>query len=477
MNLPNGLIIVCKQDCPTCTLIEPVLRQLGLAAARLTIYTQDDPTFPRDLNAVDDTNLEISYRLQIETVPTLIRMVDHRERERIVGWNKAEWRRFTGIANLGDDLPDYRPGCGSKSVEPGVAETLALRFGDTRLYARYIELGPLEDEIEACFDRGWSDGLPVVPPTPERVLRMVQGSSRDPQEVVGLIPPNQTACTVEKVAINAVLAGCKPEYMPIVLAAVEAALVDEFCMHGVLATTYFSGPVVIVNGPRAKAIGMNAGINAFGQGNRANATIGRALQLIIRNVGGGKPGGVDRAALGTPGKYTFCFAEREEDSPWESLAVERGFAPGASTVTLFAGDGIQPIYDQHSRTPESLARSFAACLRAVAHPKLALASDAILVVCPEHATVFREAGWSKQRLRAELEPLLTMPGRELMRDVGGIEQGMPAALVDQMVPKFGPDGLHIIHVGGNAGRFSAIISGWVSSGKIGSSAVTVAVKD
>src|SRR5207302_5603566 len=159
----------------------------------------------------------------------------------------------------------------------------------------------------------------------------------------------------------------------------------EFNMHGLLATTYCSGPVVIVNGPVALAVGMNAGLNALGQGNRANATIGRALQLVVRNVGGGKPGGVDRATLGNPGKYTFCFAEDEAGSPWEPLSVERGVGPGVSAVTLFAGEGPRGVVDQASRTPESLARSFAGALRSVAHHKLPLAFDAFVVVSPEHA--------------------------------------------------------------------------------------------
>src|SRR5438309_1161346 len=147
-----------------------------------------------------------------------------------------------------------------------------------------------EDPVEAAYARGWSDGLPVVPPTPERVLRMLAGTSRDPGEVVAVVPPDLVDCTVEKAAINAVMAGCLPEYLPIVLAALEAACTDQFNIHGVLATTWSSGPVVIVNGPIAKRIGMNSGGNGRGQGNRANATIGRALQLIIRNVGGGRPG-------------------------------------------------------------------------------------------------------------------------------------------------------------------------------------------
>ena len=192
---------------------------------------------------------------------------------------------------------------------------------------------------------------------------MLAGTTRAPDDIVTIVPPDLVECTVEKVAINAVMAGCKPEYLPVVLACLEAACTDEFNAHGLLATTYFSGPVVIVNGPIAARIGMNSGINALGQGNRANATIGRALQLVIRNVGGGKPGGVDRATLGNPGKYSFCFAEDEAGSPFEPLAQSQGAAAGMSAVTLFAGAGVQPVVDQRSRTPESLARTLAVCLR------------------------------------------------------------------------------------------------------------------
>lgn len=247
---------------------------------------------------------------------------------------------------------------------------------------------------------------------------------------------------------------------------------DEFCMHGLLATTYFSGPVVIVNGPVRRKIGMNSGINALGQGNRANATIGRALQLVIRNVGGGRPGGVDRAALGNPGKYTFCFAEDEEGSPWDSLSVERGFDADASTVTLFAGDGVQGMLDQLSREADSLAKSFAACLRTVCHPKLALTADAFLVVSPEHGRVFKEAGWTKERLKQELDTLLTTDAKDMIRGAGGISEGLPEHLADVTIPKFRPGGLNIVYAGGGAGLFSAIIGGWAASGSVGSVPVT-----
>jgi hypothetical protein len=455
MELPDGMVAVVKRDCPTCQLVSPVLAGLDL-----TIISEDD-----------DAGLELSFRHEVITVPTLMRVEGGREIARIEGWSRRQWEEFTGIDGLGPGLPEHRPGCGARAVDPAIASELAVRFGASRLKSRRVELAEQEDEAEAFYSRGWSDGLPVVPPTEARVLAMLDGTTRAPDEVVAIVPPDLVACTVEKVAVNAVLAGCKPEYLPVVLAAVEAACTDEFNAHGLLATTYFSGPVVIVNGPITRAIGMNSGGNVLGQGNRANATIGRALQLVIRNVGGGRPGEVDRATLGNPGKLTFCFAEDEQGSPWEPLSVERGFSPGASTVTLFAGEGPRGIVDQLSRTPESLARSLAAGLRGVAHPKLALGFDAVLVVSPEHARVFRDAGWDKERLRKELLALLTVPGSELVRGAGDCAEGLPEFLADANVPKFGPEGLLIVHAGGAAGLFSSIIGGWVN-GEAGSRPVT-----
>jgi len=469
--LADGLVAVVKRDCPTCRLVAPVLAQLAAGGAPVTVYSQDDPDFPPGVRVVDDRALEVSYRLRLTTVPTLIRFEAGRETARTEGWDRAAWETLTGTPGLGPDLPAFRPGCGSRSVEPRVAEELAVRFGGV-LSARPVEPGAHEDEAEFFFARGWTDGLPVVPPTPARVLRMLAGATRAADEVVAVVPPDLVACTVEKVAINAVLAGCLPEHLPVVLAAVEAACTDEFNAHGLLATTWFAGPVVVVNGPIARAIGMNAAGNCLGQGNRANATIGRALQLVIRNVGGGRPGEVDRATLGNPGKYTFCFAEREDDSPWEPLAHERaGTAPGTSAVTLFAGSGVQGIADQLSRTPESLARTYAACLRANFHPKFVMAADAMLVVSPEHARVVRDAGWTKARLREELDALLMIPGSELVQGAGGIAEGLPERFADATLPKFRPGGLLIVHAGGTAGLFSAIIGGWVS-GAIGSEPVT-----
>ena len=476
MNLPDtGLVAVVKRDCQTCEMTEPVLAALAASGA-LTVYTQDDPTFPESVPHEYDSTLDVSHKLQIEVVPTLMRREGGKEVARTYGWNKLEWRELTGQSALGEELPDLRPGCGAKNVEPGIIEDLMVRHGETGLNSRRIELGAQEDEIEALFDRGWSDGLPLVPPTEARVLRMLGGTTRDPKEVVGQMPSDLVDCTVEKIAINAVMAGCKPEYLPVVIAAVEAVLEEPFAMHGVLATTMYVSPVVVVNGPIRRAIGMNAKGNALGQGFRANNTIGRALQLVIRNVGGGRPQEVDRATLGNPGKISYCFAEDEEGSCWDSLASERGIADGKSAVTVFAGFGLQGIVDQKSRDPESLAQSFAECLKVLQHPKLYHGADAMVVVSPEHERTFREAGWGKAKLYDELYARTQSPAEDIMPGAGGVAEGTTAFAAGTMAPKFRAGGLMIVRAGGGAGMFSGIIGGWLASGEKGSSPVTKEIK-
>ena len=463
MSESTTYVVVVKDECETCRLTVPVLDEIHGAGRPLTVYWQDDGAFLGPgfaAAAVDDRDLERSFHLGVETVPTLIRRENGAETARAVGWSREEWRALTGIHTLGAGLPPQRPGCGSRSAEPGVAETLQVRFGDTGIRARKVEVAPGADAIEACYDRGWSDGLPVVPPTPERILRMLGGTRRDPHEVIGEIPPELAPCTVEKVAINAVMAGCRPEYMPVVLTALEAALEPGFTLHGVTCSTCFSSPVIIVNGPITKRIGMNSGLNALGQGNRANATIGRAVNLVVRNVGGGRPGEIDRATLGSPGKYTFCFAEDESDEGWEPLAVSRGIAPGRSAVTVFAGDGIQGVTDQKARTPHELTRSLAMGLRAVGHPKLCEWAPAVLVLSPEHYAIYREAGWDRGRITDALEGALLLPGEKVAAGVDGVAEGMPASRTGHLIRKFHPGALLLVRAGGPAGLFSAVLSGW-----------------
>jgi len=455
----TGLIIFAKRGCETCVMVQPVFAQLA-RERRILVFTQDDPTFPDAVAALDDTSLEQSFRFEVEALPTVIRLEDGKEVARTFGWNRAEWERVTGLRGLGPELPAMRPGCGSKTREPGVWEKLVARYGDSGIASRSIVIGEWDDEIEACFDRGWSDGLPVVPPTDSRIMRMLQGTSRRPDEVIGLVPPNLVPITIEKVAINAVLAGCRAEYMPVVLAALEAALEPEATMHGVLCSTCFSGPIVIVNGPITREIGMNSGINCLGQGNRANATIGRALQLIIRNVGGGRPGEIDRAVLGGPGKFTFCFAEDESDSTWTPLSVARGVGPGKNAVTVFQGDGIQGFIDQRSLTPEQLTRSLALSLLAVGNWKLCEFTNAMLVLVPEHYAIYQNAGWTRDRITHELLAAMIRPGTDLIQGALGVGEGIDVTRKDELVSKFWPEGLLIVRAGGQAGLFSAICAGW-----------------
>ena len=285
---------------------------------------------------LDDSALKVSFAYDLDTVPTIILADAHAaELRRFVGFGREDWRamydemaRLSSVTTPAIDwasYPESRPGCGSLSVDPEIAERLEAEARGERMTARRIELGDNEDVFEFMFERGLTDGLPVVPPTPARVSWMLTGTRRDPRDVVAVVPPNLAPVTVEKVAVNAVMAGCRPEYLPVVIAALEAVCTDQFNIHGIMSTTWGATPVMVVNGPIRHRLGMNMGMMALGYGTRSNATIGRALKLVLRNVGGARPGEIERSTLGAIGKFTTCFAEREERSPWEPLHVERGF--------------------------------------------------------------------------------------------------------------------------------------------------------
>src|SRR5438876_469474 len=298
------------------------------------------------------------------------------------------------------------------------------------------------DAIEELYARGVTDGLPVVPPTRGRVERTIAASGRGPDELIGLVPPNYGRATGEKIAVSAVMAGCRPEYLPVVLAAVEAVCDDAFDLHGVSATTNAPAPLVIVNGPLRGELDINCGAGVFGSGWRANATIGRALRLVCVNVGGATPGVVSMSTLAHPGRYTYCIGEREEASPWEPLAVEHGFPPGQSTVAVLAADAPLGVYDQRSRAPEDLLATIAASMAVVSHHKMTHWGDTLLVLSPEHATILGDAGWKKPDVRRWLFERLRWPVRELAR---------PKAIVRKKKPTFArpaPDGLRAELVAG-----------------------------
>ena len=509
---PATLLFFYKHDCPTCDVMAPVVQRIGNAlheaGLRVLGVSQNDDietaafierhgfTMPNAL----DVELTVSEQYGFDAVPAVVLTAnDGTVLSSFEGFSKADVAALArsaaercgttvpDIERPGETLPDWRPGCGSRVHDPDVARRLAVARGAETLAARRVRVPVDLDPFEFFADQGLTDGLPVVPPTEERVLRMLEGTTRPATDLVASIPPNLVPATVEKIAINAVMAGCLPEYLPVVIAAVEAACTDTFNLHGVLCTTYFVGPLIVVNGPIRHAIGLNCGRNVFGQGARANATIGRALQLIVRNVGGGRPGEIDMATLGQPGKYTACIGENEEASCWDPLHVERGFDRDRSTVTVFAAEAPRAIRDQISRRSSSLAASMAYSLETVAHRKLHGMDQVLLVVSPEHARTFEQDGYTKTELRARVQEVTGRPLRAVLPD-DECQKGTPtrvlpkawlgpdgqptAEALSRPFPKFSrPEDILIVVAGGTAGKFSAVVGGWASGGA-GSTAVT-----
>ncbi|MBI3965366.1 MAG: hypothetical protein HY329_06995 [Chloroflexi bacterium] len=272
----------------------------------------------------------------------------------------------------------------------------------------------LESINELYMEHRWGDGLPVVPPTQERVGRMLRYTDRDPQAVVADVAPGFGAATVEKIAINSVLAGCKPEYLPLVIAGVEAACTPDFNLQGVQSTTNPVCVALILNGPAATQLGVNAGYNCMGQGNWANATIGRALRLVLQNVGRALPGDMDRATHGQPGKYSFCFAENEAANPWEPLHVEKGFDASTSAVTAVAVGGTVNMLE---RTPDAdeLLRVFADSMAFPTSNDYNFGGEPWIVLGPEHAELLAQAGHTKTSMRERLWELSKLPGARFSR--------------------------------------------------------------
>lgn len=493
-SVPTGrktLLCFVKEDCPTCNLVMPILeathKQTDLVTVLAIGQTADGnkvlaENHQLSLPILDDSTLIVSFAYDLDSVPHMF-LIDESGNliEQVIGFDKGEWQSLFGdhlqdVEIDWDGFPDWRPGCGSLTQDPIIADKLRAESENSPLRARKIEIGSHDDVHEFLFDQGFTDGLPVVPPTPERVIRMLSGTSRDPQEVVTTIPPNLAPATVEKIAINAVLAGCKPEYLPVVISTLEAICTDEFNCHGVFATTMGATPVMIINGPVRHQLDMNMQMSSLGQGTRANASIGRAVRLSVRNIGGARPGGTERSTLGNPMKFTMCFPEWEERSSWEPLHVERGFDETSSVVSVFAmSSGPAQVVDQTSRSAAELVGSFALSMRAMQNVKAHRAGDVLLVVSPEHVDTIKRDGWSKDDVRARIQEVSSVPLRELAADAmsgAGIPSTVLANMTEEQlnnpVPKFASaDKIHIAVAGSEAGKFSAVFHGW-ASGSMGS---------
>jgi len=286
----------------------------------------------------------------------------------------------------------------------------------------------LEEYNRWVMERCWGDGLPVIPATRDRVERMLAHTSRAADDVVAVIAPGFGAATVQRIAINAVMAGCRPELLPVLIAAVEAIAVPEFNLQGVQATTNPVAPLVIVNGPLVRELGLNATYNCLGQGNAANATLGRALRLVMQNVGSALPGDMDRATQGQPGKFTFCCAENESESPWAPLHVERGLPAGSSAVTAVGAAGTLNM-NTHAKNAADLLRVIADTL---AHPTSNdywIGGEPWIILSPEHAHILAREGYGKGDVRRALwEQSKMRAGRMARKDFERTQTGRTGEL-------------------------------------------------
>ena len=359
-----------------------------------------------------------------------------------------------------------------------------------RPVAERIVAADVDDAVEEAYRRGWTDGLPIVPPTETKVARFLDYLGRDPQERLGVVPPKNGVATVEKVLINCVMAGCLPEYVPVVLAGLRAMLRPAFNLNGVQATTHCVSPLAIVSGPLAQELGFNSGDGCFGGGSRANATVGRALRLILWNIGGGRPGEINKATFGHPGKYAYCIAENQKDNPWEPIHVARGLKADESAVTMF---GCEAPHSVMAGPGPALAAldTVGDCIATLGSNNTHLAGETLVCIGPRIASVLARGGFTRQTIQQYLfenarKPLGTLKVGPRASDVegnpdflwpkrhntDGLEPEMrrrlwPKWIAEQnnatMIPIFErPDEIHIMVAGGwgaTAG-FCMVCPGW-----------------
>ncbi|MFN0094423.1 MAG: hypothetical protein ACKVVT_06555 [Dehalococcoidia bacterium] len=305
-----------------------------------------------------------------------------------------------------------------------------------------------------CWRRGWTDGLPVIPPTAERVAAMLKATRRDPLEVVATLPPRQGEATVEAIAVNAVMAGCEPKHLGILLAAVEGVSHERFNLDGINATTHPAGVFILVSGPAARAAGIHGGAGCFGPGFPANATIGRALRLILLSIAGATPGKGDRATQGTPAKLAFCATEREDASPWPPFHTTRGLEAGQSCVTVFACEGPHNIQDHGSNTPEGILQTVAGAMGQAGSNNILARGEPILVFGPEHVATVATGGHTRESVQRYLFEHARYPASKLspefldmVRD--RLQGGDPNEPLDALLPMAdGPESIHILVAGG-----------------------------
>jgi thiol-disulfide isomerase/thioredoxin len=496
----KALVVFFETDCPTCQLALPYLNALAADPTPVIGISQDGERatneFVRQMGiqyAVHlDQGLVLSRAYDPQSVPTFFLLDESGAvTKTLVGFDKAGLNELAAtlghspIAPAHDGAPAWKPGCSSRHLEPNIAadesegEALLRRVAEP---ATRINLADDEDPVEFCF-RHFGDALPVVPPTQQRVAAMLKTCALAPESVIGRIPPCYGEATVEKIAANAVMAGCRPEMMRVLLPLVRAVCDERFNAHGVQATTHFAAPLIMINGPVRQELDFWSKQNVFSNVARANSTLGRALQLILLNLGGARPDGIDMSALGNSGKFSFCIAENEEESPWEPLHVEKGFQREQSALSLFAAEPPRGVSEHTAQDGETVLRAICSALATVWSYRACLRFEAVVVLCPEHVKTLYRDGLSKQQVRQFLFENTGIP----LRYYANNDHGEGTQLVSQYreitiqgepcYQKFrDPEQIQIFVAGGTAGKFSAVLGSW-STGPTGSQMVTYPVPE
>ena len=505
----KALIVFFETDCPTCQLALPYLNALTGDATPVIGLSQDaeKPTsdFVRQMGIRYpvhlDRGLKLSQAYDPQSVPAFF-LLDESGCvvKTLAGFDKAGLNDLAAaighapIAPAQDGAPAWKPGCGSRHLEPASpqpepdgGEVAAGKEGAALLRriaepAARIHLADDEDPVEYCFRR-FGDALPVVPPTTERVEAMLQACALAPESVIGRIPPCYGEATVEKIAANAVMAGCRPEMMRVLVPLVRAVCDERFNAHGVQATTHFAAPLIVIHGPVRHQLGFWSKQNVFSNVARANSTLGRALQLILLNLGGARPDGIDMSALGNSGKFSCCIAENEEESPWEPMHAEKGMRPEQSALSLFAAEPPRGVSEHTAQDGETVLRAICSTLATVWSYRSCLRFEAMVVLCPEHVKTLHRDGFSKEQVRRFLFENTGVP----VRAYSAADHGEGTQLVSQYreiviqgepcYQKFRePDSIQIIVAGGTAGKFSAVLGSW-TTGAVGSQIVTYPIPD
>ncbi len=492
------LLFFFQTDCPTCRVIIPYANALAGNGVQMTGVSQDGEADTRmfveqtgvAFPVERDADWSRSRALDLVTVPSLVLLDDSGDVVRVEpGFDKQVINELaalcgsTPVATPFDGMPASKPGCSSRHLETQAdGETApALNTGSVRgTLALRMDVADSDDLIEYCY-RAFGDALPVVPPTPARIARMLAAVTNDPLEVIGCIPPCYGEATVEKIAANAVMAGCLPPMMRVLIPLVRALCDERFNAHGVQATTQSVAPLIVMNGPVRAELGFHSRQNLFSNVARTNSSVGRALQLILLNLGGARPDAIDMSTMGNAGKFSYCIAENEEESPWEPLHVELGFRPDESTLSLFAAGAPHGISEQAARTARGVLKTMTYSLATNWSHRSCRAFEAFLILAPEHVKTIARDGWSKQDVRQFLFDHTGVPLRCYNDDDPGEGSAARHTYTEIMIDdepcyqKFlSPESIKIIVAGGTAGKFSAMLQGW-ASGPRGSQMVTYPV--